>query len=520
MALSLNSSPGARQEAREVLQARLKELQGKLAAALADKRTRIRNIVALCRSERRAMREQLRARRGQALEQLGHEIAGARASAKHARLARLEEVRKRADTDIAAARAALAVERQHQEDLRRIVHDHRRRRAEVHRLHDIAAQSATVHSALIAHFGALFQKVGPKVKPVPGESRAEALLRYAQTHPEEAHASAEPRAERQIAETRAVIAETKSALRRAPKAPRPPKAPRSTPRMKTPAARPEVAASSPLRQAARPLTPPPKPPLMPSRSAKAKPAPVGSVPARRPGPIPRRGQENVTLGQVQRERAERPGRKKAGARSQKVVSGGASLSLTPRKNRKKGSSPAPATARVTETITAPALGVLSAPPANETAARRTSETVKAPDEHDTAKLAKLIRQDIAEAVRTSKLPKANYSVTTEKYSMGSTINVVASGLPFSVLNGDAFYVEKGASWITFDRDHFRSRYTSEAEGLLHKLEGIVGAYHWDRSDPTTDYYNERFHKSIRLDDSGEMARITKDKLAQAGGENS
>lgn len=520
MAFSLNDPHGlARpQQTREALQARLKEMQGKLTAALADKRTRIRNIIALCRSERRAMREQLRARRGQALEQLGHEIAAARASARHARLARLEEARKRADSDIAVARAALAVERAHQEDLRRIAHEHRRRRAEVHRAHDIAAQSATVHAALLAHFGALFQKVGSKVKPVPGESRAEALLRYAQTHPEEAHASAEPRAEKQIAETRAAIAETKTALRRAPKVRRPPvpRAPRSAPRLKATAAKPKAGGSALLRPAApRPLRPP-KLPRMPSQSPTAKAAPPSALGARRPGQIPRGGQESVTLGQLLRERDEKAGRKEPTSppRDKKrtqapATSPGSGQRKTPK------TPPAGPPAPAQSANTGPALSALAAPPANETVPPRTYDTVKAPDEHDTAKLAKLIRQDIAEAVRGGQLPKAKYSVTTDKYSMGSSINVVASGLPFPVLNPDAFIVEKGANYITLDRDHFRSRYTPQAEAVLRKLEEIVGAYHWDKSDPMTDYFHMRFHKSISIDEGGEHARITKEKLAQA-----
>jgi len=101
--------------------------------------------------------------------------------------------------------------------------------------------------------------------------------------------------------------------------------------------------------------------------------------------------------------------------------------------------------------------------------------------------------------------------------MGSSITVVATKVPFPVLNEAAFYPTKFGP--QFDSGRFRTRYSTEAEKLEQKLEEIVGAYHWDRSDPMSDYYNERFHKDIRLDDRGEMDRI-RDKLAKAAKEPS
>ena len=67
-------------------------------------------------------------------------------------------------------------------------------------------------------------------------------------------------------------------------------------------------------------------------------------------------------------------------------------------------------------------------------------TPKAPELRDTAQIAARIREDIKAAVKSGALPRAKYSVTTDKYSMGSSITVVASGLSFPVLNPDAFVV--------------------------------------------------------------------------------
>ncbi|HEY5241755.1 MAG TPA: hypothetical protein VIJ22_09830, partial [Polyangiaceae bacterium] len=253
MALSISSGPI--QQSRDVLRARLAALQGKLREALFDKKSRMNDIVALCKSERRAMREELKHKRARALQQIEYEIEALRASARHLRLSRLAEARKSSDSDIAAARAAIAVERAHQDELRRIANEHRRRRVEVHRLHEVAAQSGELHTALLGPFAGLIQRVASKVKPVPGESRAEAVLRYAQVHPGEAHAAAEPKAERVIKETQEEIAKTKAALRNAPKAPqragiRRPHATPKPPRPSPPTAR-KAPAVSPL--AIRPI---------------------------------------------------------------------------------------------------------------------------------------------------------------------------------------------------------------------------------------------------------------------------
>jgi hypothetical protein len=505
-----NSRPDAQAD-RGTLRTRLAELESRLRAALSDKKSRMNDIVALCRSERRAMRDELRSKRARALEQVEYEIEAARASARHLRLSRLAEVRKGADSDIAAARAAIAVEREHQDELRRIGHDHRRRRAEVHRLHEIAAKSGELHTALLGPFASLLQRVGSKVKPVPGESRAEAVLRYAQTHPAEAHAAAEPRAERVIEETRQAITKTKTALRTAPPtpkrsgaspAPAVPKSPVRSPAAPRPAPLPRSAARPPRQSA-------PTPTVTPSKSA-----------ARRPGQIPRGGGPGIPVDVLLRERDALKSKSKRPTRATPARG----PRTTPAKARKKkGGGEPPTSPSPPPRLSMDAPMPPAAPAANQvTRARtdqvtraRTEKTVQAPDVHDTAALAKFIRQDIHAAQTAGKLPRAKYSVTTDKYSMGSSITVVASKLPFPVLNAAAFYPTKFGP--QFDSGRFRSRYTPEAENLQHQLEAIVGAYHWDRSDPMTDYYNERFHKDIRLDDRGEMDRI-RERFAKAAKE--
>ena len=100
--------------------------------------------------------------------------------------------------------------------------------------------------------------------------------------------------------------------------------------------------------------------------------------------------------------------------------------------------------------------------------------------------------------------------------MGSSIDVVASDLPFEVMNPEAFIVQPGASWVTFDSAHHRSRFSPAAQEVERKLNAVVDAYHWDRSDHMTAYYNERFAKDVRLtEDKGAWQRVEAAKVAEA-----
>lgn len=146
---------------------------------------------------------------------------------------------------------------------------------------------------------------------------------------------------------------------------------------------------------------------------------------------------------------------------------------------------------------------------------RTQPAPKAPELRDTARIAARIREDVKAAVKAGELPRAKYSVTTDKYSMGSSITVVASGLPFPVLNPDAFVVIDDANWTVLD-SRYKTRFTDKALDVEKKLEAIVDAYHWDKSDPMSDIYNERFARTVKVEQApGEYMAIEKAKLAEA-----
>ena len=134
---------------------------------------------------------------------------------------------------------------------------------------------------------------------------------------------------------------------------------------------------------------------------------------------------------------------------------------------------------------------------------------------DTAGVAKRIREDIALDVREGRLPRATYSVRTERFSMGSSITLKASGFDFPVLNADAFHVV--GRWVELDRARNLSRLTDEARRVERTLNAIVDGYHWDRSDPMTDYSNVRFYRHVDVEPkAGEWEAIKRQKLAEAG----
>lgn len=197
-----------RQAARE----RLAGLRLKLREALAAKKARMKEFDVECRRERIAVRNAIHAMRKGALERLRSEVKTARQTARDQRAARLLEVRSTSVAAIQAARAALAVERQHQVEQKRITDHERRRKADIERLHAQTLAGGALHGPKLEKLRPLFERART-VPQAPGESKSEALWRYAKAHPEEMHAILEPKAEEAIAKTKGEIAEVEKSIR-------------------------------------------------------------------------------------------------------------------------------------------------------------------------------------------------------------------------------------------------------------------------------------------------------------------
>lgn len=613
-------------DARLAAEARLAESRRKHDEALAQKKIRMKEFVDVCKTDRRAVRDHVREMRARSLRDLRDQIQAAKGAAKLTRLTRLAEIRAVAGGALEAARASMAVERQHQAELARIEREERARRGEIRLAHERALAAEGLRSAIFGRLTPFFEREGRSVTQAPGESRAEALLRHAERHPERAHAVVEPHVHRKVEETKRAMADAERTVRAVGGDVRAgTRRPKGEPRLVPAAAAPEgvgkvvpeeaadriaervMAASAPAkasptapapiatkrsaargkrrgaakrkpaRKAAKPTpnaskaSKPPKPPKAPKPKASA---------ARRKGQLPRGGSGGMPLGDVLRERDEISAEKGKGARGRR--GGGKKVATTktsppaisvppaPAANAPKHSYAAwcdlvslaaakhgrrvafgPATHNAWRTgqeaevfvLTQPETRLarttivrdardLQAPVANTNAAAapavpgstpKPSSTkeneVKAPELRDTAEIAKRIRAEIEEARKTKQIPpNAKYSVRTSTYSMGSSINVRASKLPFPILNPDAFRFD-GHS-VSFDRDNDQSRYTPQASALVAKLEAIVKAYHWDKSDSSTDYFHSRFHYSVELDEGDEFKRIEQEKKRSAAAAHS
>jgi hypothetical protein len=388
---------GSREEAAErrarrgEARAKVERLRAQLAAALAAKRQRMRELTRLIRGERVALHQRLRAHRAQVAQELRAWERSERAKARAEWEQRRAEAKRQADSDVARAHAELEAERAHDAEVARIEREVTTRAA----AHGAAQSDEQVRILIPTEIVPLFERVRQSLRGGRKRSRAEVFLKLAEDRPDEVFALVEPRIEAMI---RGTILE----LARA-------------------------------RRAAK----------LGVRISSLPPKPANSNALTGGGPLP---------AEVERIRA---------------------LESRPRTSVKG-------------------------------------------EGLDTTAIAKRIREDIKGAVKARELPKASYSVRTDKYSMGSSITVVASRLPFPVLNPAAFRVERGAKWLTFDSANFRSRFTTEAQEVDRKLTAIVDAYHWDRSDPVTDYYNERFAKDVRLtEDKSEWQKLEAAKVTAA-----
>lgn len=123
---------------------------------------------------------------------------------------------------------------------------------------------------------------------------------------------------------------------------------------------------------------------------------------------------------------------------------------------------------------------------------------------DIKEIAKLVRADIAAAIKAGKLPALKVSVRLERYSMGRSLHVTVTGVPagFRVAN------EANVKWSA-ENPHLsasfhapeeaRSRYNEVATRALDTLNSIVAAYNWNRSDTQSDHFDVNFYAHVQFD---------------------
>jgi len=118
---------------------------------------------------------------------------------------------------------------------------------------------------------------------------------------------------------------------------------------------------------------------------------------------------------------------------------------------------------------------------------------------DVAEVARLLRADIAEAIRMSELPKGlKCSVRIARYAGGQSLNLEVTALPAELALANP-------ARVLFDKTHPHrphpagmGLYSDEATQLVAKLEKLANAYNYDRSDSMTDYWDVNFYLHVEF----------------------
>ena len=138
-------------------------------------------------------------------------------------------------------------------------------------------------------------------------------------------------------------------------------------------------------------------------------------------------------------------------------------------------------------------------------------------ERDVKDVARLVRQDIAKEVKMGRLPKARYSVTIERYSMGKAVNVRISDVVIPGAVGLKLYDEERLLREIGD-PHGNSPFelpifSAPARRLLQHVEDLVKAYQESQHHGQSDYHRTNFHSSVDFDGPWE-SKIRAQQLAR------
>lgn len=133
---------------------------------------------------------------------------------------------------------------------------------------------------------------------------------------------------------------------------------------------------------------------------------------------------------------------------------------------------------------------------------------------DIKEIAKLVRADIKQAIKSGRLPKGTKTgVKIDRYSMGCSLNISIKSIPGTIFNPN--YVAATQSFTDYHNDEAsevrrtEGQYTQDVDSALKTLETIAHAYDRNNSDSMSDYSDVRFHLSVELDyDFREAAKVS------------
>lgn len=114
-------------------------------------------------------------------------------------------------------------------------------------------------------------------------------------------------------------------------------------------------------------------------------------------------------------------------------------------------------------------------------------------------IAKLVKADIAQAVKNGDLPKGlKVGIRTSRYSGGQSMSVTIKAAPgVQIYNPDRVAFDaKPRNEQTGSTPTWLS---TEALVINNRIEAIVEAFNFDNSDPVTDYFNVKFYGNVQFD---------------------
>jgi hypothetical protein len=113
---------------------------------------------------------------------------------------------------------------------------------------------------------------------------------------------------------------------------------------------------------------------------------------------------------------------------------------------------------------------------------------------DVAEVAKRVRAEIKAETGRSLPTLLKCRVRIDRFSMGRSLYVKVTAAPFNTMNAERVRFE-----MSHPHEYPRHSILSEqADALLARLDEIVSKYHWDYSDPASDYHNVNFFKHVDI----------------------
>lgn len=118
-------------------------------------------------------------------------------------------------------------------------------------------------------------------------------------------------------------------------------------------------------------------------------------------------------------------------------------------------------------------------------------------------------KDIAADIRKNlkaEFPKCKFSIRCELYSMGQSLHVALMSAPFAVLATDP----RGRQYAQLNEHRLKedpettgylcngAHLTPDAWKMLARVNEIVNAENWDRSDSMTDYFDVNYYVHLHI----------------------